>query len=88
MHPLSMVRTRSTASLTPPTTSRAGVPPATGLQHVARKAELAAGRCGGRRDACPPRQTLLARADSSALAGPRAPFHKTNKTNRTTKESK
>ena len=85
MRPLSMVRTRSIASLTPPTTSRAGVPPAPGLEQVPETGSWRPDAAGAGGTPALLWQTLLARADSPALAGPRAPFHKTNKT---TKESK
>ena len=50
MRPLSMVRTRSTASLTSPTTSRAGVPPAPGWSIWSEMVSCRARRCAIRRE--------------------------------------
>jgi hypothetical protein len=68
MHPLSMVRTRSTASLTPPTTSRAGVPPAPGLEHQTRDVELPGLTLRGQARRLPSRATTFG---ARRFVGPR-----------------
>ena len=85
MHPLSMVRTRSTASLTPPTTSRAGVPPAPGLEHQTRDVELPGLTLRGQARRLPSRATTFGACNFAGLASDARHFTTTNKS---TKESK